>query len=159
MLSFSLPSQWLFVAETKRHWAWAPSQRGQWTMWLFEQPCCTLRALQSRAADDDCRSRGTRCRGREGEVFDFKLCTRLEIYKQKRSKSSPAILLLRSAVFCGFVLIWIYSKDLHAHFVWQVSVGCAASFKRPSEVSYSPSSNSLCGLRSICPDPNDNITQ
>ena len=119
MLRFSLPSQWLFVADTKRHWA--PSQRGQSRMWLFEQPCSTRRALQSRAADDDCRSRGTRCRGREGEVFDFKLCTRLEIYKQKRSKSSPAILLLRSAVFCGFVLIWIYSKDLHAHF-------CVTSF-------------------------------
>ena len=165
MLSFSLPGQLLFTADTERHCifrgivpipsglpvknviVWAVLQHSE----SSAEPCS--------AAGEDCRSLGTRCRGgsSEGEVFDFKLCTRLEIYKQKRRNNSPAT--LASSYFncytVGSFLRLCFRLDIQRictlNFVWHIAGGCAASFKRPSEVSYSMSSNSLFGLRSICP--------
>ena len=101
MLSFSLLGQLLFNADMRRYCGRPRPQRAP------DEECCSI--CYQNAADwgEFCSTavlqvtRG-RVRGEECKVFDFKLCTRLEIYKQKRSNPSCLFQLLNtvSAAFC-----------------------------------------------------------
>lgn len=72
----------------------------------------TLQTEESCAVLQCCRSQGAQSGGSGCKVFDFKLCTRLEIYKQKRgkSRSNPSSLFELLNTVGSIVLILIFKQ-------------------------------------------------